>query len=104
MDEKYVVFKLEDYEAATGRNQSGDDLSDELGAKQLDDFVVIRLQDTFAPSALYNYAANVQTVMEIHYEQGDVMALGTVLRMEKIRDFLFEKAQQSQSMQRKLPD
>lgn len=104
LDEKYTVFKSEDFDRVYPDmvTEAG---NDSLAGYDLENFVVIRLQDTFAPPALHAYASTIQTAIEIIHATGlNESHYETVQRMGRIRDYFFEKAQQSEQMQRKIPD
>lgn len=68
-DSKYVVIKREDWEAMFVQSDQQYSLGarsvlNGLAEKVLDDAVVIRLQDQFAPPALDAYANSMLTVVE----------------------------------------
>lgn len=117
--EKYIVFKTEEFEKLL--DQQGDKadaftLIHDLSQIELEDFVVIRLADQFAAPALFEYGNAIQTLLDFLRSMeigsklshiGDVSEEeydDTIDRLIGIRDYFFEKAQQSQTMTRKLPD
>ena len=118
-EEKYVVFKMSDYERimqeASEENGVISILND-LNGNELDNFVVIRLQDQFAAPALYEYGNAIQTLLDFLQSMeigpklshiGDVSEEeyeSTVDRLIDIRNYFFTKAEQSKEMARKLPD
>jgi hypothetical protein len=87
---------------------------DQLLDKELPDAVVIRLQDIFADTALYNYANAIQTQIEMlramrveHLMEDDMVGDydSMMKRLEDIRDYFFGKANQSRNLDyRKIPD
>lgn len=54
MDQKYIVFKREDFENTS-----------EVLLAEIEDAVVIRLQDIFAAPALYTYYNSIQVAMTL---------------------------------------
>lgn len=116
-EEKYVVFKMADYERIM--ESAGDDevtLLHDLAEAELGDFVVIRLQDRFAAPALHEYANSIQTLLDFLKEMDIGAKLShlqdvsedewdkTVDHLVVVRDYFHSKAQQSEGMARKLPD
>ena len=91
MAEKYLVYK----------NDGG------APGEQVDDAVVIRRQDVFAPPALDAYANAIQTTLEA-LRAGDVAGEVTVpaicARLQGIADYFSDQAAKSWTEQRKLPD
>lgn len=100
MDSKYIVFKRADWEDLQKESPEAD--YDEF---ILEDAVVIRLQDIFAESALFAYAASIRTSCEIlEATIGDVdQAL--VDNLNAISDYFMSCGEQaSKSLHRKIPD
>lgn len=86
MDDKYVVFKREDW------------LRNEF-PQPLEDAVVIRRQDKFAPPALDCYANAITMVVEagnLHW--------GARQRLQQIADYFHDQAAKAWTESRKLPD
>lgn len=90
-DEKYIVFKRVD-------NTGGINIYGE----PLEDAVVIRKQDVFAPPALDAYANSIMVVIEALKVTGSEP--GLVPRLQKIADYFRAQAEDAYDMQRKLPD
>jgi hypothetical protein len=98
---KYVVFKIEEYEAAQRRGE----VHAELAAIAVKDAWVIRKQDTHAASTAYAYANAVQSTIEIlETLPGDCVPDGKRNELEKIRDAAFEYAESARATQSRLPD
>ena len=108
-DEKYIVFKASEW-------PEGQYLPVDF-PEPIDDFVVIRLGDIFAPPALYSYAGQVQSLLELlknteliskvehlqDVQHGEAEEI--VTRLEGIRDYFFAKATQAEKIHtRKVPD
>ena len=89
-DNKYVVFKAEDYDDPSG-----------TGPTPIDDAVVIRLQDTFAAPALYGYANSIAVAIGILNLHGLQMVAGD---LQKTADYFVTMAEESMNRQTKLPD
>ncbi len=91
VDDKYIVFKRAEYEAwAVGGPK----------AEPIDDAVVIRRQDVFAPPALDVYANAIQIAIELR-------GATTVEQRENLRqtaDYFHEQAEAAWHTDRKLPD
>lgn len=98
---KYVVFKTE--ELGEWRQRVGSRGSDVHSMPSpLDDAVVIRLKDPFAPTALYTYANTIMSLVELMEHWIDPMEHH---RMIEIADYFHQQAVQSQTIKdKKLPD
>lgn len=104
MDSKYIVFKREDWEQLQEE-------SPECDSEQfiLEDAVVIRLQDIFAESALFAYAAAIRTSIEILEETlKDANRPDTdpmIERLTGIADYFMRQGEAaSKHSHRKVPD
>jgi hypothetical protein len=87
---KYVVFKLDDW------------VTDGMDAKALEDAVVIRLKDPFAPTALFTYCNTIMSVVEL---MSDTMSDADQQRMIDVADYFHQQACESQKIPNKrLPD
>jgi hypothetical protein len=85
---KYIVFKLEDYEAGN--------------ATSLDDAVVIRLKDPFAATALHTYANTILSSVEL---LEDFITQDDYQRMLDIADYFHNQALDSEKIKgKRLPD
>lgn len=82
MTEKYIVTKLD--------------------GTPVDDAVVIRRQDMFAPPALDCYANAIQTCVEVLCNGGPPS--GKTMQLQQIADYFHDQAAKSWTEQRKLPD
>lgn len=100
-DSKYVVFKREDFLAWFALRSHGVDLGDMPPA--LEDAVVIRRQDVFAPPALDAYANNIQSAVEAIKATG-VEPHGLAERLTEIADYFHDQASEAWLTVRKLPD
>lgn len=92
--EKYVVFKKEEYE-------------NRLDPQPLDDAVVIRRQDIFAPPALDAYANAIQTAIEVMSsgtQNYATIQLSAIEGLRGIADYFSDQAAKAWAEQRKLPD
>ena len=103
MNDKYVVFKREDWEAHL--DQPGC-MPESL---EVDDAVVIRRQDVFAPPALDAYANLITAAIQISQDAAGFIPgvdeeLEATKRMREIADYFHEQAQISYDTFRKLPD
>lgn len=110
LDEKYVVFKAEDFDRVYP-DMTIEAGNDSLAGLEVEDAVVIRLQDQFAPTALYTYGNTIQSHIEMMDNLFDEMfgkprshLHERVRHLEKVRDYFFAKAQESANMKKKLPD
>lgn len=89
MCDKYIVFKRDEF------------LADGTAA-ELEDAVVIRRQDVFAPPALDAYANAIQCVVEVL--ANNTPATGRSAQLQTIADYFHDQAAKAWSEQRKLPD
>jgi hypothetical protein len=64
IDDKYVVFKSSDWNENITK-KLGDNAAELTRLYGVPDAVVLRLQDVFAKSVLYQYANSVQTTVDI---------------------------------------
>lgn len=122
-DEKYIVFKREDLLTLMGElalpnahtlEWTGDtDCSvvaqhvlERLKAESLEDAVVIRRKDVFAPAGLYAYANGIMTALDIARETvGDLMSEDEVARLTAIADYFARQADLAAHYHsRKVPD
>lgn len=86
MSDKYMVYK----------NNNG------MIGELVEDAVVIRRQDVFAPPALDAYANAMQTAIEVLTNGG--APSGRTLALQGIADYFADQAAKSWTEQRKLPD
>lgn len=86
MEPKYLVFK----------NDAG------APGELVDDAVVIRRQDIFAPPALDAYANALQTAIEVLTNSS--APSGRTAQLQDIADYFSDQAAKSWSEQRRLPD
>lgn len=89
MDSKYIVFKRDEFMA-------------QGTAAEIEDAVVIRRQDMFAPPALDCYANAIQTCIEV-LTNGSAPT-GRTLQLQGIADYFHDQAAKAWTEQRKLPD
>lgn len=95
-NEKYVVFKAEDWAKWDQHGQTKGELP------VVDDAVVIRLKDPFAPTALFTYANTIMSLVELMEQWIDPLEH---TRMIELADYFHNQAVTSQTIQdKKLPD
>jgi hypothetical protein len=103
-DEKYIVFKRDDYEAYKW------DQRYMLEEQAIPDAIVIRKQDVFAPPALEGYANAIVCVIDslkhAQKEFGiiDADLAAEIASLQRIADYFKAQADDSYDFQRKLPD
>lgn len=100
MGPKYLVFKTEEYEAMMDNDLDPRHLA-------LDDAVVIRRQDVFAPPALDCYANAITVTIEGMKltDTGTTSAnYDTRKSLQDTADYFHEQAAKAWTEQRKLPD
>lgn len=102
IENKYVVLKREDWEEFTGRHRLLDTPT------PLDGCVVLRYQDIFTASALYEYAGLVTTVVEVMKQTGlakDELSGYDVESLEELaRTFMSLGDEATEWKIRKIPD
>jgi hypothetical protein len=96
-DNKYVVFKREDWEKECK-------VTVFAHLTPVDDAVVIRLQDQFAPPALDAYANNIQMVIEGLLATGSPPSSILMADLQRAADYFHNAAQESWGIKRKMPD
>ena len=110
MDGKYVVFKREDWQKGWEELISKDNLVTwDFPPEQVEDAVVIRRQDIFAPAALYGYAHAVLTARDIlewgssesELDELDSLALDS---LTELADYFASQADLATKEQSKVPD
>lgn len=100
MDTKYVVFKRADWEALQQESPESD--PEEF---ILEDAVVIRLQDIFAESALFAYAASIRTSCEILEATVTDPDPALLDNLNEIADYFMSQGElASKGLHRKIPD
>lgn len=99
-DEKYAVFKADDWNTIV--DKAAEDagynvmVSTEWFNRMLQDAVVIRTQDIFAGPGLSAYANCIQTAIDLMREVAQPVSLTEhITRLEEIRDYFFERAQEA---------
>jgi hypothetical protein len=109
-NDKYVVFKSEDWSAFEGAfdatTQNREPRLTPMLPMPLMDAVVIRKQDVFAAPGLYGYAASIQTAIEVA-QRLDPSSLTEEeqWRLEALRDFFFEQGHEAaEHSPKKIPD
>lgn len=108
-NDKYIVFKRETWEKAE-RLADNSILTDLNESDAVDDAVVIRRQDVFAPPALAAYANAIQTAITIHVDTGSYVPgvdeePDQVKRLREIADYFHEQAELAYAdSARKVPD
>ena len=103
-DEKYIVFKREDFERYIFPHGSPPYVDYEVR-----DAVVIRRQDVFAPPALDAYANLIRAAIDIFVDAGGFVPgvdeePPAIARLSKIADYFHEQAMAAWDTHRKIPD
>lgn len=99
MDDKYVVFKKEDFvEGKTWREGFKPD------ARPLEDATVIRGQDLFAAPALHAYANAMGVAISILKQDDRPTTEAIVERMREVADYFHQRAVEAEEIGFKLPD
>lgn len=104
-DDKYVVFKIGDWLDFWKEFPDSPDtehLLTPLQRKRLDDAVVIRRQDVFAPPALDAYANCIMVVLETEKAINGNTKLAQ--RLQNIADYFHTQAAEAWQADRKVPD
>lgn len=103
-DEKFVVFKRDEFERWASRavHQLGLDVP--LIPLAVDDAVVIRRQDMFAASALDTYADSIAVAISVMGMCSDDNVNGTVSRLQRIADYFRAQAELARDTHGKVPD
>lgn len=98
-NEKYVVFKAEEFERFMANLKAGHSV---VTPAKVEDAVVIRRQDEFAPAALEAYANCIMVAVDL---AGSVNAnKPNVKRLREIADYFKEQATIAWDTNRKVPD
>jgi hypothetical protein len=100
MDNKYVVFKRDEFRdwfCTVGDHSHGVNV-----LKAVEDAVVIRRQDAFAPPALDAYANAITVALELIKE--GVTSNPKAVALRDIADYFHQQAALAWSVERKLPD
>lgn len=110
LDEKYIVFKRSDWESEKEITVFG-----VLNGKEVEDAVVIRRQDVFAPPALEAYANTIMASVEgmasiAELADGNLdpdaykQSARMIQALRDIADYFHQQAEASYATKRKLPD
>lgn len=106
-NEKYVVFKREDYEREMGQAQISPNKS-YFDAIEVPDAVVIRRQDVFASPAFDSYSNTILAAAEtIRYSAGTLdndILQKQLAKLNEVADYFHEQAELSAHVNKKLPD
>ncbi len=113
MNEKYAVFKREDvqeaFKAELGKPLEQTTVSTiyaKLTGAELEDAVVIRRQDIFAPPALEMYSSSILTAIQLakaDLQEGDELPI-QIKKLEEIAGYFQEQAELAYTTDRKIPD
>jgi len=107
-EEKYVVFKKDEWEAhLLAIRQINDPLMPrDLPPlpEQVEDAVVLRLQDVFTRPALYAYANGIQNAVDILMGFGGDLMAEECKRLITIADRIIDIVNADENRQTKLPD
>ena len=93
-DDKYVVFKRDEYTRWFQALQAGSDYDVDL-PRYIPDAVVIRTQDVFAGPALHSYASSISVAARLMHDDKD---------LQEIADYFHHRAVEADEGPRKLPD
>ena len=93
MDDKYVVLKRRDWEAASS--------DDELELEPVTDAVVIRTKDIFAGPVLHTYAGAVQTAIEVIQGTDAQLSSVWIKELEQVRDYFNGRAEEADAVNQK---
>lgn len=108
-ERKYFVVKTRDFEdmlaqiAHAGLSPTIGGILNELAEKELDDAVVIRRQDQFAPPALDAYANSILVALSL-VAHNDQHAQERAKSLKEIADYFHHQASLAWDTARKLPD
>lgn len=115
-DEKYLTFKGREFAALMNRINSlidtgwaydGGDMNKWVDEIIIDDAVVIRRQDVFAPPAFDAYANSIMVTIEALKERGithDGNNPSMIDRLGSIADYFHAQADMAWDTERKIPD
>lgn len=99
-EQKYVVFKREDFDDPESEAQAVTELL--LSQLPPDSFTVIRHGDVFAAPALFAYANTIQTAIEIILRKDEQTDVSNLI---ELRDLFQERATYAQQEEnQKVPD
>jgi hypothetical protein len=103
VNDKYMVLKREDVNMMSEESQAS------LTRLEVDDAVVIRRQDAFAPPALDAYANLITAAIQVSQDfsshiPGVDQEPPSVIRLREIADYFHEQAALAWDTHRKLPD
>lgn len=109
-DDKYIVIKRSDWAEVKELLPSATNVMDPLEQMAIEDAVVIRRQDVFAPPALDAYSSAIQTAIELMaavlpMDSDATEALADqVKELRGIADYFHSQAQEAWLSSRKIPD
>lgn len=107
IDDKYIVIKrsdLAELHERFVRNPNYIEAFNIIEEAAIDDGVVIRRQDVFAPPALECYANGIQVAIEVAGRTDEAIHNRFPQRMQRIADYFHQQAAASWEQPRKLPD
>lgn len=98
--EKYVVFKLEEFERMMGALTLEVDASipEDIARRKLNDAVVLRLQDRFSEHGLRAYAGTLITAADIMAENPSIGTQQSIFELLEIADYFHGKADEARSL------
>lgn len=100
-NEKYIVFKREDWDRLLKENAEVNEPTDwGWGGLEVHDAVVIRRQDVFAPAGLNAYAHSIAIAVNII----KAMAPELADSLQRSADYFHEQAELAMDEAHKLPD
>lgn len=108
MEGKYIVFKADEFVAACQDLRERTDYPADqilLNCRNLEDAVVIRRQDVFAPPALDGYANSITVALEMaRAVEGGSEPSPLARRLQETATYFHEQAALSWDTHRKVPD
>lgn len=102
MDDKYIVFKRDEFWTWMDKWAHRMDAADYC-PEPVPDAVVLRLKDRFAAGALEAYAHGIMAALEMIQEFA-VPSVVETKRLEEIAEYFFQQAADSRDMIRRTPD
>lgn len=103
--DKYVVMKRDDFERRMSALllEVDESIVQDIRSQALQDAVVIRKKDTFAPSALYTYATSVLTALDVMQDAGRLTDAERG-RLQELADFFAGEADHARQIAGRIPD
>lgn len=106
-NDKYVVFRKSEFDRMMQalHLEAPASVVNHIRGQALDDAIVIRKKDTFAPTALYAYATGVLSAIEIMENTHSVIPdPGTLDHLRDLADFFASQADDARQLHGRIPD